>query len=58
MGNVQVIRDAYDCFRRGDIPTLLGMMDLDIEWSEAEGNPHQPSGEARRVQMPSCRTCL
>jgi uncharacterized protein len=46
MGNVQVIRDAYDCFGRGDIPTLLGLMDPEIEWSEAEGNPYQPSGEA------------
>ena len=27
MGNVQVIKDAYDCFGRGDIPTLLGLMD-------------------------------
>jgi len=48
MSNVQVIRDAYDCFGRGDIPTLLGLMDPDIEWSEAEGNPYQPSGKAWR----------
>jgi uncharacterized protein len=46
MGNVQLVRDAYDCFGRGDIPALLGMMDLNIEWSEAEGNPYQPSGKA------------
>ena len=43
--NVQLIRDAYDCFGRGDIPTLLGMMDPNMQWSEAEGNPYQPSGE-------------
>jgi ketosteroid isomerase-like protein len=48
VSNVQVIRDAYDCFSRGDIPTLLGLMDSDIEWSEAEGNPYQPSGKAWR----------
>ena len=46
MSNVQLVRDAYDCFGRGDIPTLLGMMDPNIEWSEAEGNPYQPSGKA------------
>jgi ketosteroid isomerase-like protein len=46
MGNVQLVRDAYDCFSRGDIPTLAGMMDPDIEWSEAEGNPYQPNGKA------------
>jgi hypothetical protein len=43
--NVQLIREAYDCFGRGDIPTLLGMMDPNMQWSEAEGNPYQPSGE-------------
>ena len=48
MGNVQVIRDAYESFGRGDLPTLLGLMDPDIEWSEAEGNPYQPSGEPWR----------
>jgi uncharacterized protein len=46
MGNVQLVRDAYDCFGRGDIPALLGMMHPNIEWSEAEGNPYQPSGKA------------
>jgi ketosteroid isomerase-like protein len=46
MSNVQMIRDAYDCFGRGDLPTLLGLMDPNIEWSEAEGNPYQPSGKA------------
>ena len=46
MSNVQLVRDAYDCFGRGDIPALLGMMDPNIEWSEAEGNPYQPSGKA------------
>jgi uncharacterized protein len=44
--NVPTVRDAYDCFGRGDIPTLLGLMDPNIEWSEAEGNPYQPSGKA------------
>jgi ketosteroid isomerase-like protein len=46
MSNVQLVRDAYDCFGRGDIPSLLGMMDPNIQWSEAEGNPYQPSGKA------------
>jgi ketosteroid isomerase-like protein len=48
--NVQIIRDAYDGFGRGDLPTVLGLMDPDIEWSEAEGNPYQPSGKAWRGQ--------
>jgi ketosteroid isomerase-like protein len=48
MSNVQLVKDAYDCFRRGDLPTLLGMMDPDIQWNEAEGNPYQPSGQPWR----------
>jgi uncharacterized protein len=46
MSNVQLVREAYDAFGRGDISTVLGLMDPGIEWSEAEGNPYQPSGEA------------
>ena len=30
----------------GDIPAVLGMMDPDIEWREAEGNPYKPDGKA------------
>ena len=44
MSNVQLMRDLYDAFGRGDIATVLGAMDPDIEWREAEGNPYQPSG--------------
>jgi len=44
MSNVQLMRELYDAFGRGDIATVLGAMDPDIEWSEAEGNPYQPSG--------------
>jgi uncharacterized protein len=43
--NVQTVRDAYDAFGRGDLPAVLGLMDPNIEWSEAEGNPYQPSGK-------------
>jgi ketosteroid isomerase-like protein len=30
--NAQVIRDAYGCFERGDIPSLLELMSDDVEW--------------------------
>jgi hypothetical protein len=46
LSNVQLVREAYEAFGRGDISTVLGMMDPGIEWREAEGNPYQPSGEA------------
>ena len=42
MSNVQMMRDLYDAFSRGDIPTVLGAMDPGIEWHEAQGNPYDP----------------
>ena len=35
--NVDVIRGLYDAFGRGDVPAVLGQMDQEIEWREAEG---------------------
>ena len=48
MSNVDVMRGLYEAFGQGDIPTVLGGMDPDIEWREAEGNPYQPSGDPWR----------
>ena len=57
MSNVQAMRDLYDAFGRGDIPSVLGGMDANIEWSEAEGCPYQPGGEARRGPTPFWKSC-
>lgn len=44
--NVAVIRGLYDSFSRGDVPAVLGQMDPQVEWNEAEnfiyadGNPY------------------
>ncbi len=46
MSNVQLVQGAYEAFGRGDLPAVLALMDPDIEWREAEGNPYQLSGEA------------
>ena len=46
MSNVDVIKNAYEAFGRGDVPAVLGAMHPEIEWHEAEGNPYMPSGEA------------
>jgi uncharacterized protein len=46
MSNVQMVRDLYDAFGQGDVPAVLGAMDGDTQWREAEGNPYQMSGEA------------
>ncbi|HEX8457006.1 MAG TPA: nuclear transport factor 2 family protein [Pyrinomonadaceae bacterium] len=34
--NVAVIREVYEAFGRGDVPSVLGQMDQNIEWREAE----------------------
>ena len=45
MGNVEILKDAYQAFHRGDVPSVLGVFDPNIEWREAEGNPYKPDGE-------------
>jgi ketosteroid isomerase-like protein len=44
--NVQVIRNIYGAFARGDVPAVLEALDAKIEWREADnflysdGNPY------------------
>ncbi|MDZ7639820.1 MAG: nuclear transport factor 2 family protein [Bryobacterales bacterium] len=45
MDNVNLLKSLYTAFGSGDIPTVLGTMDSDIHWHEAESNPYMPSGE-------------
>ncbi|HEX6394507.1 MAG TPA: nuclear transport factor 2 family protein [Acidimicrobiales bacterium] len=45
MSNVKTMQELYAAFGRGDIEMVLGGMDPNIEWREAENNPYQPSGE-------------
>ncbi len=45
MSNVGILRGMYDAFGQGDIGAVLGAMDPNIEWREAENNPYQPSGD-------------
>jgi hypothetical protein len=33
------VKELYEAFGRGDVPTVLAGMDDRIEWYEAEGNP-------------------
>jgi len=46
MDNVSLLKSLYAAFGRGDIPSVLGAMDPDIRWCEAESNPYMPSGKA------------
>ncbi len=49
--NGEVVRDLYEAFARGDIPSVLAAFDSKIEWREAEnfiyadGNPYVGSSE-------------
>jgi len=46
MSNVQLAKDIYAAFGRGDIPAVLAGFHPEIEWRQAEGNPYQPDGAA------------
>lgn len=35
-GNVDILRRGYDAFNRGDIDTVMGLLDPNIEWQEPE----------------------
>ena len=36
--NIDVINNLYDAFATGDMPSVLGAMNPNIEWNEAESN--------------------
>jgi hypothetical protein len=37
---LDTVRNVYHSFAKGDIPAILGFLDSDIEWTEAEGFPY------------------
>lgn len=45
--NVDVIRRGYDAFARGDLETMLGLFDENIEWT-SPGPPELPTAGTRR----------
>ena len=40
MSNLETVKGAYDAFATGDIPHVLGVLDPNVEWTEAEGTPY------------------
>jgi ketosteroid isomerase-like protein len=44
MNSVQLARNVYDAFGRGDIPAVLDFFESDMEWHPAEGHPFRPDG--------------
>jgi len=45
MSNVQILKDLYAAFGRGDVGAVLAAFDPKIEWREAESNPYKPDGK-------------
>jgi hypothetical protein len=39
--NVGVVRGAYDSFRRGDIPSIIGILHDDVDWHIPAVLPHR-----------------
>ncbi|CAN5722693.1 nuclear transport factor 2 family protein [soil metagenome] len=37
--NVDALRSAYEAFAKGDVPTVLDILDPEIQWTEAAGGP-------------------
>ena len=40
MSNLELAKNLYDAFDRGDIPTVLALLDRDVEWVGAAGSPY------------------
>lgn len=40
MSNVEIIKGLYKAFEGGDIASLLGLLDPNVEWIESEGIPY------------------
>src|SRR3712207_1728552 len=42
--NTQLVQEAYDGFAKGDVGPLLGILDDEVEWYEAEHFTYWPGG--------------
>jgi uncharacterized protein len=47
MSGAEFMTGLYEAFGRGDVPKVLGAMDPEIRWHEAEGNPYTGSATNR-----------
>jgi hypothetical protein len=45
MSSREIVASLYDAFGRGDLPAVLGLLDPQVRWHEAEGSPYQPKGD-------------
>jgi len=56
MSNTDTVRTTYDALARGDVPAVLGFLDPNIDWTEADGFPcagtyHGPDAVLQNVIM-------
>jgi uncharacterized protein len=47
MDNIEILRQGYDAFGRGDIPAVMSLFDEAIEWTVPEGAPQEYRGVHR-----------
>jgi len=40
MSNLEAVKSVYSAFAKGDVPAVLGFLDANIAWTEAEGFPY------------------
>ena len=40
MSSVEIVKRSYDAFARKDLAGVMGDMDPEIEWQQAQGLPH------------------
>jgi uncharacterized protein len=40
LSNIDSIKQVYQAFAEGDVPTVLGALSAEIDWTEAEGFPY------------------
>ena len=38
--NAKLVQQAYDAFGRGDIATVIGLLDTNVEWTSPTALPH------------------
>ncbi|MDQ6787159.1 MAG: nuclear transport factor 2 family protein [Acidobacteriota bacterium] len=40
MHNLELVKNLYQAFAQGDVPSVLALLDENIVWTEAEGFPY------------------
>jgi hypothetical protein len=40
MSNLKSVQGLYEAFAKGDVPTVIGFLDANVAWTEAEGFPY------------------